>query len=1529
MKKQLRLQLIQVFFLSVLNFGAYGQEPQLNSEFEQSGITYKVTSTSPNPYEVEVVGNTNTGDVVIPRIVVNVQNWKITSIGNSAFERDQLTSIDIPEGVTHIGEKAFADNSINSVVIPTTVTSIGITAFWNNGIASLEIPEGIADIGDNTFGRNNLASVTIPASVTSIGNDAFITHPSSPSKMTRLIMLGSTPPTLQDNSFTTRNDIHVTVPDNAVGTYEARKDSDWNGFAIIYQPIEIGDHIEKYLEYKGGVTVTYEMTSINYLDNSPYHIAIIDWDNEEAMSDIQIPERIDNFIVTEIGTNAFRDKQLGGSITIPATVTNIGKRAFRRNDLTSVTIPKSVTNIEDGAFEFNNITQVMAQDGTTAPTVERTAFTDDNENSHITLNIPHGATAVYNSAGWSTFNIEEELLENGLERGILLGEIYNTERLSGGGTSVGLSKNGNVVAVGSNSNYAPGSFRRGFVRVYEKDADGVWNQLGSKIDGEGPIDWEGDTVSLSNDGYTMAIGAHGHNDESPGSSTGEGHVRVFNYNGSEWIQVGANIDGEAKWDSSGASVSLSGDGNIVAIGAPNNDENGYSSGHVRVFNYNGSEWIQVGDDIDGEAERERLGHAVSLSENGGMLAIGTLYGAVKVYQNISGQWVQVGSDIGARDGDEFAELGHSVSLSNNGNILAMGAPGGQSLVRVYERDDTVPLGWRQIGSDIKGEVAEDRFGDNIVLSGDGNTLAVGAPLNGGNGDDSGQIRVYKYVADTWQLSANYHGEPGNRLGGYRGRFGSNSTISRNRNIGLSDDGTIIAMGNPNSNASGSSAGQTRIYNIALSGVEIQPSRTINTSTSNGFEVTFKFDRAVTGFTESDIVLTNAVASNFSGNGTTYTAMVTPISCTSSTIINVPANIAFDVDSNIGNLVAREVIVEAVDNVPPDAKTKNITVALGANGQVILNTDQIDDGSTDNCEVEAMFIGSNQVISSEGIFDVELIVEDVNGNRASAFAKVTVEAPPTVSIGNVPSSVENLEPFPMEIVFSKAVTGFELADIQVTSATVSTLTGSGSTYTATLTPTSPCGDITIDVPTGVATVANSLLHLPNQAAAQVIVAVVDAIAPTIACPADVVADAADNGTGDCTTTVALGSPVIEDNCSVAAVVAQVNGAEIDPDSYAFGTGTTTVTWTVRDASGNTTSCQQTVTVGEDLDNLVAMAKDITVKLDADGTASISPDMVDNGSSYGCNNTPELSLDITTFDCDDVGTPVTVVLTAAQGGETATATAVVTVEGPLDNLVAIAHQDITVQLDNNGQATISPDMVDNGSSYGCNNTPELSLDITTFDCDDVGTPVTVVLTAAQGGETETVTAVVTVEGPLDNLVAIAHQDITVQLDNNGQATISPDMVDNGSSYGCNNTPELSLDITTFDCDDVGTPVTVVLTAAQGGETATATAVVTVEATGNCAPEPGPRPLVDFNRGFSPNSDGIGDTFVIDGLERYENNVVKIYNLSQRLLFSAHYGGPGDAWDGTDERGLVPVGSYVCVIDYNEPGLGHEAKMIYVNY
>merc|ERR1712165_270590 len=104
-----------------------------------------------------------------------------------------------------------------------------------------------------------------------------------------------------------------------------------------------------------------------------------------------------------------------------------------------------------------------------------------------------------------------------------------------------------------------------------------WTQLGSDIDGEAAGDLLGRSVSLSSDGGRVAIGATGNGGNGPGS----GQVKIYEYSGSEWAQLGSDIDGEASGDHSGGSVSLSSDGRRVAIGARNNGGNGSFSGHVR------------------------------------------------------------------------------------------------------------------------------------------------------------------------------------------------------------------------------------------------------------------------------------------------------------------------------------------------------------------------------------------------------------------------------------------------------------------------------------------------------------------------------------------------------------------------------------------------------------------------------------------------------------------------------------------------------------------------------------------------------------------------------------------------------------------------------------------------------------------------------------------------------------------------------------------------------------------------------------
>jgi LPXTG-motif cell wall-anchored protein len=93
------------------------------------------------------------------------------------------------------------------------------------------------------------------------------------------------------------------------------------------------------------------------------------------------------------------------------------------------------------------------------------------------------------------------------------------------------------------------------------------------------MDFSGRSVSLSSDGSRVAIGATAND----GGGADAGQVRVYDLSAGAWVQVGSDIDGEAAFDVSGNSVSLSSDGSRVGIGAPYNVGGGSNPGHVRVY----------------------------------------------------------------------------------------------------------------------------------------------------------------------------------------------------------------------------------------------------------------------------------------------------------------------------------------------------------------------------------------------------------------------------------------------------------------------------------------------------------------------------------------------------------------------------------------------------------------------------------------------------------------------------------------------------------------------------------------------------------------------------------------------------------------------------------------------------------------------------------------------------------------------------------------------------------------------------------
>ena len=107
--------------------------------------------------------------------------------------------------------------------------------------------------------------------------------------------------------------------------------------------------------------------------------------------------------------------------------------------------------------------------------------------------------------------------------------------------------------------------------------------MGSDIDGENEGDKFGFGLGISGDGRIVAVGAP----LNDGTATTAGHVRIMKYNGTSWEQLGYDIDGEAQNDDSGFFISLSNDGNYCINRCQNNDGDGGNNndGHVRVYRY--------------------------------------------------------------------------------------------------------------------------------------------------------------------------------------------------------------------------------------------------------------------------------------------------------------------------------------------------------------------------------------------------------------------------------------------------------------------------------------------------------------------------------------------------------------------------------------------------------------------------------------------------------------------------------------------------------------------------------------------------------------------------------------------------------------------------------------------------------------------------------------------------------------------------------------------------------------------------------
>ena len=317
--------------------------------------------------------------------------------------------------------------------------------------------------------------------------------------------------------------------------------------------------------------------------------------------------------------------------------------------------------------------------------------------------------------------------------------IYGYDRF---GHSVSMNSDGNRIAVGYFNNTGVIFDRRGTTNIYEWNGS-QWVQLGTSIRGLIIDDWSGYSVQLNSTGNRVII-AEPFGQLGSYSENGLSTVRVFEYNGSAWVQLGQTISGGVL-NSGVRSVSINSIGDIIAFGSEGEDLATGIDGVVRVYRWNGAIWSKIGEDISGDTSNFLLGRTVSLNQEGNIFAVGAYeVGAqtVCVYKYNESEWSQLGQTIVA---PAFTTTyGDAISLNAKGDRLAIGDQNKYSgAVEVYEFNG---LYWEKIIVDINGILNGDHFGASVSLNNSGDRLSVGATHA-----SAGQGQLQNYDLPTYPL----------------------------------------------------------------------------------------------------------------------------------------------------------------------------------------------------------------------------------------------------------------------------------------------------------------------------------------------------------------------------------------------------------------------------------------------------------------------------------------------------------------------------------------------------------------------------------------------------------------------------------------------------------------------------------------------------------------------------------------------------------------------------------------------------------
>lgn len=331
---------------------------------------------------------------------------------------------------------------------------------------------------------------------------------------------------------------------------------------------------------------------------------------------------------------------------------------------------------------------------------------------------------------------------------------------------------------------------------------------------------------------------------------------------------------------------------------------------------------------------------------------------------------------------------------------------------------------------------------------------------------------------------------------------------------------------------------------------------------------------------------------------------------------------------------------------------------------------------------------------------------------------------------------------------------------------------------------------------------------------------------VVCPEDITVTSTSN---TCESFINIPLPTFDEGCTFGVTITNDSEFATSNTGAASGTypvGTTTFNYFVTNECGLSSSCAVSVTV---LDGVTpdCNTQNIEVILDDSGTITIAEDAVNNGSVDNCSNGP-LTFDTepTTFTCDDLGDNTVTLTVTDPSGNVSICDAVVTVKdtvAPICNAQNINYTIITV----NEFYVLTEENIeqmDNGSFDPCGEIVSYTVTPDTFTCADIGVNDVIFTVTDNNGNSSSCETTITI---MDLVAPICNaQDITINVETDGETVITADQINNGSTDPCGGIASLELDNDTFTCDDLGENTVVLTVTDNSGNTSTCEATVTVE-------------------------------------------------------------------------------------------------------